>query len=78
MRLSLRRGDGAQQALLAFSRLPALTVASPKSKVKESPGAPKTTPKEVAEAPKEPAEKKGLLSGLRGMWTKKKKGSAPN
>lgn len=75
MRLALRRGDGAQKALLAFSRLPEPVVAATKSKVKEQPRASGDQPKEAETAPKEP-EKKGLLSGLRSMWGKKKKGSS--
>lgn len=74
LRLALRRGDGAQKALLAFSRLPAPATALPKVKAKEEPKAPTDQPQEAA-ASGEP-EKKGLLSGLRGMWGKKKKGSS--
>ena len=72
MRLSLRRGDGAQRALLAFSRLPALTPAAPKAKTSEAPKAP-VTPSAKAEPPAKAAEKpKGLLEGLRGLWKRKK------
>jgi len=75
MRLALRRGDGAQQALLAFSRLPALQpAATPGAKpAPTSKGGP-ATPSEV---PPEPAAKKpkGLFEGLRGLWTRRKKGS---
>ena len=78
MRLALRRGDGAQQALLAFSRLPAPTAAPIKSKVKEAPKEP-ASPKDAPQpGSEESAEKKGILSGLRGMWSKKKKGSSPS
>ena len=74
MRLSLRRGDGAQRALLAFSRLPALTPAAPKARASEAPKAP-VTPAAKAERPAEAAEKpKGFFEGLRGLW-KRKKGS---
>ncbi len=70
MRFSTRRGDGAQQSLLAFSRLPAVQPAVS--------GTPKATP-----APKRPepekgkpeAEKpKGFFEGLRKLWTRKEKG----
>ncbi|MBI4340922.1 MAG: 50S ribosomal protein L17 [Candidatus Omnitrophica bacterium] len=75
VRLSLRRGDGAQQALLAFSRLPAPTPAAPKAKTQEAPKAPAPAPG-APEKPAKAAEKpKGLLEGLRGLW-KRKKGSA--
>lgn len=73
-----RLGDGAQQAILAFSRIPAPQPAAPKAAVKsapapKAPSAPAAGKKtEQAEAP----EKKGLLQGLRTLWTKKKKGSA--
>jgi large subunit ribosomal protein L17 len=77
MRLGLRRGDGAQEALLALSRLP---VAPPPSTGKTKAA---SKPQPPAEAQKgEPAEAeegekpKGLLQGLRKIWTRKKKGSA--
>ena len=77
VRLAIRRGDGAQKALIAFSRLPAPISAAPKSKVKEAPQEPSSkTKEEPKEAAEESGEKKGLLSGLRGMWGKRKKGSS--
>jgi len=74
MRLALRRGDGAQQALLAFSRLPAAQPAAPGPKpVPKGPPAPAGAPARPVEEAKKP---KGLFEGLRGLWTRKKKGSA--
>ena len=78
MRLSLRRGDGAQQALLAFSRLPIEQPAVPsKSKAEEprTPATPKSPhPEKTAAESKKP---KGFFEGLRNIWTRKKKGAAP-
>ena len=78
-RLGLRPGDGAQEALLALSRLPA-----PQPAV--TPGA-KPAPAPQPAAPKRPQPKpqkaeegekpKGFFEGLRNIWTRKKKGSAP-
>ena len=78
-RLSLRRGDGAQLALLAFSRLPAIQPAGPtgpKPAAPPQPPAPK--PKAAPTQPKpESSEKpKTLFEGLRKLWTHRKKGSA--
>ncbi len=77
MRLSFRRGDGAQKAVLAFSRKPALEPASPQPKASQ---APKPTAAPQGQQPSQPAQEaeksKGLLEGLRGLWTKKKKGAA--
>lgn len=77
MRLSFRRGDGAQRAMLAFSKLPAVMPASPGPKASQ---APKPSAAPQGEKPSQPAQEteksKGLLEGLRGLWTKKKKGAA--
>ena len=78
MRLALRRGDGAQQALLAFSRLPAAQPAvAPGAKpapTSKGPAAPSGASSQPAEEKKKP---KGFFEGLRGLWTpRKKKGSA--
>ena len=77
MRLSIRRGDGAQKALLAFSRLPAAQPALPTGP--KGAGAPKTPagPQRPG-APSTPeAEKpKGFFEGLRDLWTRKKRGAA--
>ena len=71
VRLSARRGDGAQRAVLALSRLPAAQpVKSTRPKGK--------TPQPAPSAP-EPAEAKkpkGFFEGLRGLWPRKKQGSA--
>ncbi len=77
LRLSVRRGDGAQQALLAFSRLPAgVTAAPPRAKPAQTPqasAAPTRQPPRPAGEAKKP---KGLFEGLRHLWTRQKKGSA--
>ena len=78
MRLEFRRGDGAQKALLALSRLPALQPAAPPPKggaqTPQPPAAPKRQPPKPAAEEKE--KPKGLLQGLRDIWTRKKKGAA--
>lgn len=75
MRLGLRRGDGAQKALLAFSRLPALQLASTPSAKPTSAPRP-SAPQRPQPQPAEPTEKpKGFFDGLRTLWTRKKKGS---
>ena len=78
LRLSNRRGDGAQQALLAFSRLPALQSAAPQPKTAPAPKAPSAGQRPAPEVSKKKEEKasKGFLGGLRKLWTKKGKGSA--
>jgi large subunit ribosomal protein L17 len=77
LRLSLRRGDGAQLAVLALSRLPALQAAArPEAKPAHAPQPPGAPERPQPKAP-EPAEKpKGLFEGLRHLWTRKKKGAA--
>ena len=77
LRLGLRKGDGAQRALLALSRLPAeqlVVPAEPKPvKAPKGPTPPKVQPPgPAAEAPK----KRGLFDGLRNILTRKPKGSA--
>ena len=77
LRLSLRRGDGAQQALLAFTRLPRVVPAAPQG-AKPAP-APKTQPApERVRTEKAEETKKGkrFFEGLRHFWRKDKKGSA--
>ena len=72
--LALRRGDGAQLAVLALSRLPALKPARPDGR---KPPAPPTAPGYSQPQTAKPGEKpKGFFEGLRGLWTRKKKGSA--
>ena len=76
-RLSLRRGDGAQQALLAFTRLPAVppTQAAP-SKASPPAGGP-SAPARPAAAPAEAEKPKGFFEGLRQLWRRKKGNVAP-
>ena len=76
-RLALRRGDGAQRALLAFSRLPSLQLA-PAAGAKPTPSTPPpSTPQRPQPQPAEATKKpKGFFDGLRDLWTRKKKGSA--
>ncbi|MBI3331159.1 MAG: 50S ribosomal protein L17 [Candidatus Omnitrophica bacterium] len=78
LRLSIRRGDGAQQALLAFSRLPAAVPAAPPGAKPAPPKAPAAPPKAGQPPPpaKEAKKPKGLFEGLRHLWTRQKKGSA--
>jgi len=79
LRLPLRRGDGAQRSLLAFSRLPAIQPAVPggpkaapaPKAPKAPPPAPRPVPQRTEEAVKKP---KGLFGGLRRLWTRKKPG----
>jgi large subunit ribosomal protein L17 len=77
-RLSFRRGDGAQEAVLAFSRLPApqpTAAAGPKpGRAPKTPAAPPSPQPQKADALEKP---KGFFEGLRTLWTRKKKGSAP-
>jgi len=79
LRLSLRRGDGAQRSLLAFSRLPAIQPGVPEGpKAAPAPKAPKAappTPRPMPQRTEEDAKKpKGLFGGLRRLWTRKKPG----
>lgn len=72
--LALRRGDGAQLAVLALSRLPALQPARPDGR---KPPAPPTAPERPQPHKAKQAEKpKGFFEGLRSLLTRKKKGSA--
>lgn len=75
VRLKCRPGDGATEAVLAFSRLPAIVSETPKPKAAaaKAPTGPAETP-----AGKAAEEKKGksLLESIRSIWTRKKKGSA--
>lgn len=78
-RLALRRGDGAQQALLALTRLPATQQPARPAPAKPSqptrgPSAPARPEPGSAEEPgKKP---KGFFEGLRDLWKRnKKKGS---
>ncbi|MBI4342874.1 MAG: 50S ribosomal protein L17 [Candidatus Omnitrophica bacterium] len=77
LRLSPRPGDGAEQALLAMSRLPAgEPAASSGPKPERAPQAP-TEPKRPHAEPSKAEEKpKTFFEGIRNIWTRKKKGSA--
>ncbi len=76
LRLSLRRGDGAQRALLAFSRLPAIQPAVPSTSKPSQPPKPTTTPSTPEAKSTEEAKKpKGLMEALRKLWTRKEKRS---
>ena len=80
IRLSqLRRGDGAQLAVLAFSRLPAAQPALPAgTKPAQAPKAPAAPSRPAAEKAEEKKPSKGILEGLRHLWSRKKdKGGAP-
>ena len=75
MRLSLRPGDGAQMAVLAFSRLPAVPAAPqaatrPAAKPQPSAAPAGSKPQKAEEGDKP----KGFFEGLRNLWTRKKKG----
>lgn len=77
VRLSTRPGDGAELAILAFSRLPAGQPArpigsksSPAPQGPAGPGRPQPEPAKAAEKPKK------FFEGLRSLWPRKKKGSA--
>lgn len=75
-RLGLRPGDGAQKAVLALSRLPALQpAAAPTAKPAPAPqpSAPKRPQPQPPKA-KEAEKPKGFFEGLRNIWTRKKKG----
>lgn len=73
-RASFRRGDGAQQAVLAFSRLPVAQPATPTPTQKaapapQAPSAPKPAKKDAGEEAKKP---KKFFEGLRHLWPRKK------
>ena len=74
MRLGLRRGDGAQTALLALSRLPAAQPAAPapsKARAPQPPSAPQRPQPPQAKTAEKP---KKFFEGLRSLWTRQKKG----
>ena len=73
LRLSLRRGDGAQRAVLAFSRLPvAQPAATPTPKPAPAPKAPAPPRPQPAQPKESKEERKGFFEGLRGLWPRKK------
>ena len=77
MRLSVRQGDGAQQALLALSRPPVGQPAAPSgAKPADTPHAPAAPKRPQPKKTEEAAKPKGFFEGLRNIWTRKKKGSA--
>ena len=74
-RLSLRLGDGAQEALLAFSRLPATVPTAPAAPKPSAAPQPTLAPKPKAApqpAPHKAEKPKTLLEGLRKLWTRRK------
>lgn len=72
VRLGVRRGDGAQEALLAFSRLPVEQPAvTEKAKAPVTPPAPRA-PVEPRPQPKAPKKSKEFFGRLRSLWTRKK------
>ena len=78
LRLGLRRGDGAQKAVLALSRLPeaqpaAPTTPKPAEPETKTPAAPKRPQPQKAEDTEKP---KTFFDNLRNLWTRKKKGQA--
>ena len=78
LRLSFRRGDGAQRALLALSRLPVARPAIPsgaKPSASAGPQAPSAPAQPKPEKADEGEKPKTFFEGLRSLWTRKKKGS---
>lgn len=74
VRLAPRPGDGATPAVLAFSKLPAVPEPSkPKAAAAKAPTEPVKAP--AGKSEKEGKKGKGLLEGIRSIWTRKKKGS---
>ena len=72
VRLSLRRGDGAQEAVLAFSRLPATQPAIPTGpKPAQPPKATAPTERPQSEKAKEAKKPKRLFEGLRKLWARR-------
>ena len=77
VRLSLRRGDGAQLALLAFSRaLAGQPALPPGAKPAQAPQTPADPGRPQPQKTKEEEKPKGFFEGLRTLWTRKKKGRA--
>ena len=75
VRLSNRAGDGAQTAILTFSRL-TLSQAAPLAGAKPAQGPQQAPVEPVRSQPKkEKTDKpKGFFDGLRGLWSRKKGG----
>ncbi len=76
LRLNHRRGDGAQRAVLVFSRLPAQTAPSAAPKSSPTPKAPSGPQPQRPQKPEEAKKPKKFFEGLRDIWTRKKKGSS--
>lgn len=74
VRLSLRLGDGAQMALLSFSRLPAGQPAMPPTAKSAQPQTPPSTKTPQPKPESEGEKPKGFFEGLRNMFTRKRKG----
>ena len=74
VRLTIRRGDGAQKALLAFSRLPAIE--APVRAKAEAEKEPEPVAVGAGQEPEESKKDKGILEGIRGLLGRKKKGNA--
>lgn len=73
VRTAFRRGDGAQRAVLAFSRLPAVHPApAPGPKGAPQPPAPAAPPRPAPKEPTAPQKPRRLFEGLRHLWTRKK------
>jgi len=70
IRLGRRRGDGAQLAVLSFSRLPA---AQPAVAAPTGPKAPEPTAAAPTRVEAPPKKGRRLFEGLRGLWPRKKK-----
>ena len=78
LRLGLRRGDGAQKAVLALSRLPAAQPAAPAAPkpAEPEPKAPASPKKPQAQKADDAEKPKTLFDNLRNIWTRKKRGQA--
>ena len=72
VRLSIRNGDGAHEALLAFSRLPAVQPARPLEAKPTAAPRPPSVPQPAPPKAAKPQKPKSLFEGLRKLWTRKK------
>ena len=74
VRLSFRRGDGAQRALLSLSRPPVGQPARPTAPPpRQAPSTP--DPKRAEKRAEEAKKPKRLFEGLRSLWGRREKGS---
>jgi len=80
VRTAIRRGDGAQFAVLAFTKLPVIATVAPPKQEKPSPEKPDSTSPESPQPEKSESSDKsaGIFEGLRDLWKRKKKGSIPS